>query len=141
MLQLQPLNLLHSSTSSSCVTIQLWPGCWLLGVLVVCVVVLSLFFQFGSGSFHFETEGVPPLTWRGKSLQSFVQEVVEEGGWAPFMPNITILIALMLFLVWRGRVVGNHRAREAQSALNATGFNHCFFLAAKCDLYFSSAHT
>lgn len=35
-----------------------------------------------------------------------MQEEEEEGGWAPFMPNITILIALMLFLVWRGGGVG-----------------------------------
>lgn len=142
----------HNSINSSCINspVLVRMLAWILPILVVCVVCFC-FFQFGSGSFHFETEkGVvppPPLTWRGKSLQSFVQEVVEEGGWAPFMPNITILIALMLFLVWRGGGrQGEEREREtdpekAQSALHSDVFNHCFFLEAKCDLYFSSAHT
>lgn len=60
-----------------------------------------------------------------KSLQSFMQEVEEEGGWAPFMPNITILIALMLFLVWAGGegMQGKER-QKAQSALHNNVFNH-----------------
>lgn len=37
----------------------------------------------------------------------------EEGGWAPFMPNITILIALMLFLVWKGGGVAGKGETES----------------------------
>lgn len=42
------------------------------------------------------------------------------GGWAPFMPNITILIALMLFLE-EGE--GRWEKRESPSQ-HCTGFNH-----------------
>lgn len=37
-----------------------------------------------------------------------------KGGWAPFMPNITILIALMLFLVWRSRGRGGSDRKLSQ---------------------------
>lgn len=50
------------------------------------------------------------LTWRKKSLRSFSER--KGGGWAPFMPNITILIALMLFLEEGGK---GERERAAQS--------------------------
>lgn len=68
----------------------------------------------------------PPQHGEEKSLQSFVQEEeVEEGGWAPFMPNITILIALMLFLVWtEGGRGGRKKRQKAQSALSSRVFNH-----------------
>lgn len=76
-----------------------------------------------------------------KSLQSFVQEVEEEGGWAPFMPNITILIALMLFLVGGGRG-GREQAESpvstAQPAFIDTPMTAPHLLADKRDLYVPS---
>lgn len=89
-------------------------------------VFFFFFSQFDSGSIHFEREGggfFPPSTWRGKKSAEFEQEVEEEGGWAPFMPNITILIALMLFLVGGGRG-GREERQKAQSALHSDAFNH-----------------
>lgn len=49
--------------------------------------------QFGSGSFHFVEEGVLVPPNMEKSLRS-----LPVGDGAPFMLNITILIALMPFL-------------------------------------------
>lgn len=63
---------------------------------------------------------LPPLTWRGEKSAEF-HAGGGGGGWAPFMPNITILIALMLFLVWTGcggGVAGLER-QKAQSALHS----------------------
>lgn len=44
----------------------------------------------------------------------------EEGGWAPFMPNITILIALMLFLVWTGGEGWQGKKRDGKPSQHCT---------------------
>lgn len=59
------------------------------------------------------------LTWR-KSLRSFS----ERGGWAPFMPNITILIALMPFIE-EGEGREKRESPESAAATQPGMFNHC----------------
>lgn len=51
-------------------------------------------------------------------------EFLGEGGWAPFMPNITILIALMLFIE-EGEGREKRESPESAAATQPGMFNHC----------------
>lgn len=68
--------------------------------------------QFGSGSFHFVRKGCWFLPNMEKSLQS-----LQVGEGAPFMLNITILIALMPFLEGEGIACPTQQSTKM--------FNHC----------------
>lgn len=82
------------------------PG-WPAAQLAVPLVCLQLFLLCSAPGLLVEASilranggGCCPQHGEEKSLQSLMQA---EGGWAPFRPDITILIALMLLLVWAGR--------------------------------------
>lgn len=82
----------------------------------------------------------PPIRQHGeeKSLQSFVQEDVSEGGGgAPFMPTITILIALMLFLVGTGRGRGGSEQQEEAGSPVSIAWPHLDSHAAEFICFFN----